>query len=77
MVKITREIADAIEKVRESAVCNMLDRPCVTLELFKIWAHAAVVWVHENKTTYGYMIFEGIEIVDDPNEVDTDAKRAN
>ncbi len=75
-VKFTRPMAHHIEVIRNSGACNMLDRPCVEKMLRKLGEPDTENWVAQNKTTYGHMIFEGIEIVDNIDEVDTDAKRS-
>lgn len=65
-VQITRAVFDGLEFIRRSGATNMLDRPMV-LHLAREWDFTDTAdWIERVDTrTYGRLIFQGPEIIED------------
>lgn len=65
-VQITKSVFDGLEFIRSSGATNMLDRPMV-LHLAREWDFIETAdWIESVDTrTYGQLIFQGPDIIDD------------
>lgn len=64
-VKVSSEVVDAIEAVRESGKTNMLDRHAVA-ELALVFGYDdASEWITKNRALYARGLFNGFEISDE------------
>jgi hypothetical protein len=61
-VRVSREVFDGIEAVRQSGATNMLDRPKVAELAEAMGFEASARWVRENRDLYAQAVFEGFEI---------------
>lgn len=61
-VRLTASVAEQLEEVRLSGLCNMLDRPCVQEVADNLEHYDLVVWIEEHRREYGRLIFEGFEV---------------
>jgi len=75
-VRISREVYNGIEHVRKSGAVNMLSRTGVINLCSKAKFYEAADWVHNNRSCYARLIFTGIVVVEDPEDMDTDIKEA-
>jgi len=50
---IPNSVFEEMEEVRQSGVCNMLDKQTVFVELFNLGYHEAVNWLLDPKWTEG------------------------
>lgn len=69
-MKAPRAVVEAIEDIRQSARCNMLDRNCVQVEADRIGAYATVIWIEDVGRGYGRAIMEGLEAEEDAGHGD-------
>jgi hypothetical protein len=59
-VSVPRYVKVAIDAVRQSGHCNMLDVSCVTLTMIDVGLSEAAQWVREHKGEYAKGVFMGI-----------------
>jgi len=64
-VRVTREVFDGIEAVRQSGLTNMLDRPVVAKLAGEMGYGEAARWVRLHRDLYSRAIFCGFEVEDD------------
>ena len=62
VIKVSQTVADQLELIRSSGVCNMLDYNCVHRNAFDLEYYDLVTWMAENKKAYVSLIFEGLEV---------------
>lgn len=64
-VNVTKEVFQAITRVRNSGQCNMMDWRCVHAMLSELGEETAAYWLERNVSTYmrglsqGFMVGEG------------------
>ena len=63
-VKISQEVFDGLESVRESGITNMLDYPKVIQLCTKFGYPESAKWLKAHRSDYTRLIFEGPEIED-------------
>ena len=63
-VKVSANVAEGLEAVRESGKINMFDYPMVQVLAKRMGYDETVVWLMSHKKEYAQLIFEGIEIDD-------------
>lgn len=66
-VPVPREVLEGIEAVRRSGATNMLDRPRVAELAEAIGFEAAARWVRANPGAYSRGVFQGFEVVGEPD----------
>ena len=68
-IKVSQAVFDGITAVRDSGKTNMFDRPVVARLCMDMGYHEAALWVNDNKTEYANSIFQGLEAVDDAEQL--------
>ena len=61
-VRVSREVFEGIEAVRQSGLTNMLDRPQVAQLAEQMGFEASARWVRANRDLYAQAVFQGFEI---------------
>lgn len=66
-VRVSAEVMEGLEAVRQSGRTNMLDAPRVIELAFEMGHYAAALWVRENRREYAEAIFKGLEVAEGSN----------
>jgi len=61
-VRVSREVFEGIEAVRDSGLTNMLDRPVVAEIAEEMGFEESARWVREHRDLYARAIFHGFEV---------------
>lgn len=61
-IKLSKEVFEGIEEVRQSGLTNMLDRSIVIQLCEKFGYPESASWIKEHKSEYIRLVFEGPEV---------------
>ena len=67
-VRVTREVFEGIEAVRQSGLTNMLDRPTVARLAGEMGYEESARWIQRYRDIYARAIFQGFEVHEDGEE---------
>lgn len=65
-VKVSREVFDGLEEIRQSGLTNMFDHGTVQYLAHLGDAHETVMWLEENRLRYIEGVLNGFEVEEEP-----------